>query len=400
MQNKKSLKRTLGPWLLLFFGLGNILGAGIYVLIGKVAGEAGYLAPVSFALAAVVAGLSAMSYAELSVRYPEAGGEVVYMQRAFGWSVFSIIIGVLIASAGILSSATILKGFAGYFQVLWPLPTSLIIVSAVSIIACVAVWGVKESLRVAALFTLLEIFGLLLVVVPGLNLSTITLQPITSQFEGMAPGVFAGVMAGAFLAFYAFIGFEDMVNMAEEVKQPEQNMPKAIVIALFVSTSLYFLVAVVSISYVTPAMLGQSDAPLSHVYEVITGRQPTLITLISLFAVSNGALVQIIMVSRLLFGMGREYPIFRVFNEVNSRTRTPVRATLLAAGLVLSLALWFPIKTLAEYTSSVVLLVFVGVNVAAIQLRRTQPKPLAGWRVPLPYLGIVATLYLLVVNYI
>ena len=143
MQNKKSLKRTLGPWLLLFFGLGNILGAGIYVLIGKVAGEAGYLAPVSFALAAVVAGLSAMSYAELSVRYPEAGGEVVYMQRAFGWSVFSIIIGVLIASAGILSSATILKGFAGYFQVLWPMPTSLIIVSAVSIIACVAVWGVK-----------------------------------------------------------------------------------------------------------------------------------------------------------------------------------------------------------------------------------------------------------------
>jgi len=396
MNQSPALKRNIGPWLLVFFGLGNILGAGIYVLIGKVASEAGYFAPLAFTIAALVAALSALSYAELSGRFPAAGGEVVYIQKAYKNSILSMLTGLLIAAAGLLSSSTILRGFAGYMQLFWPVSDSLIILLAVVAIGGIAIWGVKQSLRVAALFTIVEIIGLLLIMVPGMDWQTITLARLPEINIVTDPGVLAGVVTGAFLAFFAFIGFEDMVNLAEEVKDPSRTMPIAIIAALIISTGLYILISLVAVSHVSPAELGASDAPLSLVFTKITGQSPYVITLISLFAISNGALVQVVMISRLLFGMGSQFPLFSVFFQTGKLTGTPVRATLLAVVLILILALWFPLHRLAELTSTVILIVFIAVNASLIKVRRDEARyPGLLSRIQ-PWLGIVLTLFLLV----
>lgn len=397
MQEKVSLKRSLGLWLLVFYGLGNILGAGIYVLVGKVAGEAGYYAPLSFMLAAFVAAFTAFTYAELSARYPVAAGEAVYLQKGFERTWLSKLGGLLIAASGMLSAATMVRGFSGYMQVFVEQPDWLLIIVVLFILGLIAIWGISESIKIAAVFTLLEITGLLLIIIVGSSKldslpDVITTLPSLDDLK-----IWPGIFLGAFLAFYAFIGFEDMVNVAEEVKNPEKNMPRAIIIALIVSTLLYALVSVVAIVNLSPEELSESKAPLADVYTSATGQKPIVITLISLFAVINGALIQMIMASRIFYGMSNRGWLPSIFSQVYQRTQTPVFATVFVVLGIAFLALWFPLQKLAESTSYLILTIFFLVNIALLKIRKRYalPKNVRGYSAWVPVMGATGSLFLL-----
>ncbi len=368
------LHRRLGFWLLAFYGLGNILGAGIYVLVGQVAGHAGFYAPLSFLVAAVVAGFTAFTYAELSARFPVAAGVAVYVHEGFGIRQLSLAVGIVIALAGMLSAATLARGFAGYAGVFLPWPPSAFIVLLLAALTALAIYGIAESVKVAALFTLLELGGLLLIVTVGLpQLERLPeLAAAAPPLTSTAPWI--GIFLGAFLAFYAFLGFEDMVNVAEEVKNPQRNMPRAILFSIGAALLLYGGVALVAVATLSPAELAATDAPLAEVYRRATGAKPVVITAIAMFAVVNGALIQIIMASRVFYGMARRGWLPAWLARVSPRTHTPVVATLLVGAIILALALGFPLVRLAEGTSYLILLIFMLVNAALLRIRR-RPAP-------------------------
>lgn len=382
------LKRSLNLTLITFYGLGNILGAGIYVLIGKVAGAAGMYAPLAFVVACVVATFTALSYAELSSRYPVSAGEAVYIEEGFGYRRLSMLVGLLVSLAAAVSAATITHGFVGYLQVFVDINPVLAMTLVLLVLTGIAAAGVKHAVGFAAALTIVEITGLLIVIFAGgdalfdLPERSGELIPDFSVVTGIA------VLAGGFLAFYAFLGFEDMVNVAEEVKNPERNMSLAIIISLVIATLFYFLVALIAVLSVPPAQLSASDAPLALVYETVSGRQPVAISLISLFAVVNGALIQIIMISRILYGMSVRQWLPPFFSEVNQRTHTPVKSTFIVGGFVWLMAIAFPIVTLAKATSFFVLAVFVLVNLALIRIKRRNNDG-KGYTVWVPILGVV-----------
>src|SRR5690606_2323441 len=230
MAKKASLRRSLNLPLVTLYGLGNILGAGIYVLVGKVAGAAGGSATLAFLIAMAIAGLTAFSYMELASRYPVSASVSVYLHKAFGKRWLSVMIGLAMVISGIASAAALAQGFAGYLGSLLGVPILIASVGIILLVGLVAVKGIGESASVAATFTVVEIVGLLLIVWFGREaLGSVNISDIASIDQ--AKGV-SGVMAGAFLAFYAFIGFEDMVNVAEEVKDPRRTMPRAILLSL------------------------------------------------------------------------------------------------------------------------------------------------------------------------
>ena len=392
------LSRSLGLTLITLYGLGNILGAGIYVLIGEVVGAAGMGAPMAFIMAAIVAALSAFTYGELAARFPVSAGEAVYVHEAFDLHWLSMTVGLLIAAAGMVSAATLARGFAGYFQVLVDLPDALLIVSVVVALGFIAAWGIKSSVRIAATLTIIEAGGLVMIVaVAGGNLDTVPENlPRMLLLEG--DSTLSGLVLGAFLAFFAFIGFEDMVNVAEEVEHPERNLPLGILIALCVSTVIYLLVVLAALTSVPMEKLAGSKAPLALVYQHATGGSPVVISSIGLLAVVNGALVQIIMAARIFYGMSVNGWLPRVLRTVNPRTRTPVIATVVVVVIVVTLALWFPLVGLASTTSFLVLTVFGVVNLTLVALKRRQPEAAGVMPCPLwvPVAGATASFGLLV----
>ena len=394
------LHRSIGLYLLTFYGLGNILGAGIYVLIGKVAGSAGLYAPVSFTIAALVAGFTAFSYAELSARLPVSAGEAVYLEHALGKRWLSLTVGILIALAGMVSAATISRGFVGYLDVFVTLPPAMAITALLLVLGGLAAWGISQSVKFAAFLTLLEIVGLVLVIIVAGDSLTQLPDRLPELLPPAEPLVWQGIFMGAFLAFYAYIGFEDMVNVAEEVKDPQQTLPRAIVLALVISTVLYLLVSLVATLTLPAEALARSDAPLALIYKSATGREPVLITQIALFAVVNGALIQIIMVSRVFYGMAAQGWLsarLAGLAHVHAVTRTPLQATGLVTTMVLIMALWLPLLTLARITSFIVLVVFALVNLALLMIKRRDPAPAGVSVYPswLPVTALLLTLLLL-----
>lgn len=388
-----ALKRSLSLTLVTLYGLGNILGAGIYVLIGKVAANAGQYAPLSFLVASILAGLTAFTYAELSSRYPVSAGEAVYIQAGFNLKLLSSTVGLLIILAGIVSAATICRGFVGYFHQFVPVPETLVIVLLVSVLGALAAWGIIESVRIAALLTLVELLGLLLVLWVAAPTGEAIVEGLHSMTASIALSDWHGIMLGGILAFYAYIGFEDMVNVAEEVRNPVVNLPRAILIALVVSTLLYMAVALVAITSVPVAELANSDAPLAFIYQHATGTAPTVISIIAMFAVVNGALIQIIMASRVCYGLSRQGWLPPIFSRVNQSTRTPLVATLLVSLSILIMALWLPVETLARGASLLLLMVFSLVNLALWRIKRRADAAPAGFSVPrwIPATGFVSS---------
>jgi APA family basic amino acid/polyamine antiporter len=393
------LKRSLTTPLLVFYGLGNILGAGIYVLIGEVAGIAGYRTPLAFATAAIAVSFTAFSYAELAARFPLSAGEAVYVEEGFGLTWLSRAVGILIALAGMVSAATLANGFVGYLGLFVTAPAPLSLALVLVGLGTLAAWGIRQSVMVASLITLVEILGLLMVLaVAGDNLAR--LPAVMPELVPQEASDWPLVLSGAFLAFYAFIGFEDMVNVAEEVVAPERTLPRAIVLALVIATLLYAAVALVAVLSVAPDRLAASDAPLALVYEQATGQPAWALGLISLFAVINGVLIQMIMASRIFYGMADRGWLPAALSRVHPRRRTPLNATVLVTLVVLALALALDLVALAALTSTLILVVFLLVNGALLRIRARQPapagiRPVAAW---VPWLGLGCSAALLTVQ--
>lgn len=388
-----NLKRSLSLPLVTFYGIGTILGAGIYVLVGKVAGFAGMFTPLAFLLALALAGFSAFSYAELSARFPKSAGEAVYVQEGLGWRHLSILVGVGITFAGTISVATLLHGFVGYLQVFVGMPAELVIISLALIIGLVVAWGITESVLIATLMTLVEIGGLVLIIWVTRN----SFSDLPARLPEMMPplewAAWSGITMGSFIAFYAFLGFEDIVNVAEEVRDPRRNLPRAIILALLITTLFYLVVTVVSVLTMPTIQLAQTDAPLALLYTHVTGRSPVIITLISLIAVLNGALVQVIKASRVIYGMSRQGWIPPVLGVVNPRTRTPLLATGIVTGLVMVFALWLPLLSLAKLTSFITLVVFALINFSLLQIKIRSPEPEGIRTIPfwVPVMGFICS---------
>ena len=404
MTDTPTLKRSLSLPLITFYGLGTIIGAGIYVLIGVVASKAGMFSPLAFLLAAFIAGFTAFSYAELSSRLPRSAGEAVYIQEAFGKRWLSTIIGWSVVAIGLVSAATIANGFVGYLKIFIEIPDWLSITCLVISLGLIAAIGISQSVWIATIITLIEIGGLVYVlVVAGDNFSQIParLPELIPSFEISA---WNGIFVGAFLAFYAFIGFEDMVNVAEEVKDAPRTLPKAIIIALVVSTFLYLAIALIAVLALPVNELATSSAPLALIVEnsvVSNGNNPTLfISAISLIAVINGALIQIIMASRVLYGMGNNGMAPHRFAKIHPRTQTPLIATGLAVLAVLVLALWLPLVTLAQTTSYITLTIFAVVNLALIRLKLHTPHVPETVHYPLwvPIMGALLSIIFLAIQ--
>ena len=380
--DKPELKRSLSLTLITLYGLGNILGAGIYVLIGKVVASAGVFTPWSFLLASMLAGLTAFSYAELSSRYPVSAGEAVYLQAGFQIKFLSVGVGILIILAGIVSAATIARGFVGYFQQFWVVPGQLVTTILLISLAALAIWGIVESIRIAAFFTVLEITGLLMIIWVAIPDAATFVSTVETMSRPDSFGEWNGILLGGILAFFAFIGFEDMVNVAEEVKHPLKNLPRAILIALTVSTVLYMVIALIAIAAGSLEELGQSEAPLAMIYQRAQGSSPLLISAIAMVAVVNGALIQIIMASRVCYGLAKQGWIPAIFGRINETTRTPIIATLVVSGLILIMALWLPLETLARSTSFLLLMIFSLINISLWRIQRNPDLPRAGFAIP------------------
>jgi amino acid transporter len=392
MTNSPALRRSLNLPLVILYGLGNILGAGIYVLIGKVAGEAGYLAPFAFLMASLIAGITAFSFCELTARFPVSAGEAAYIREGFRLPYLSLGVGLLIILTGVVSAATMTKGFVGYLNVFVELPPWLVIICLLALLGVVAVWGIAESVTVAAAFTVLEIAGLLLI----LYVAMPALEQLPARKDDFIPTmdltVWSGVFGGAFLAFYAYVGFEDMVNLAEEVKDSRRNLPIAILLALAIATTIYVLIALSSVLILTPEQLQLSDSPLSDIYRAATNENPWFISIVSLCAVINGALIQIIMGSRVVYGLAKQGLVPEALAKINPRTQTPVFSTCIITGLIVIAAMWLPIETLARATSYLLLLLFCMVNLALVRIKRRDTERLATFTVPMyvPYVGFIS----------
>lgn len=402
LKKKFDLKRDVSLTLLVFYGLGNILGAGIYVLIGKIAGISGIFIPFSFMIACIVVLFTALSYAELSSRFPYSAGEALYAKEAFDSKTLSIAIGVIISLSGILSSATILHGFNGYISQFINLPPYITSTLVISILCIVCILGIGQSVKVASILTVVEIFGLFYIIFIGVDklpFDTIEFSKLIPPFE---ISIWYSISLGAFLAFYAFIGFEDMVNIAEEVKEPTKTMPKAIIIALLVATIIYILVALVSVLAIEPKTLAQSTSPLADVYAKLTQKDPILLSFIGMFAVINGALIQIIMVSRVFYGMSMNKWIPSIFSNVNEKTRTPIFATVFASISILVFTLWLPILTLANLTSFLIFVVFTLMNIALIKIKiqRETAENIISYPIYVPIIGIVINISMLLIQFI
>lgn len=407
------LKRRLSLILVVLYGLGVTIGAGIYVLIGETAAQAGIYAPMAFGVSAMVMAFSAATFSEFVGRLPLSAGESAYIQFGFGSRMMALIVGCIVMLAGIVSSATISLGSAGYLAALltpvlevdraWLV---LLILLFVTLIACI---GILESVAFAAVFTVIEIGGLIAIIAGGF----LTQPDLISQLPSVVPDtldgeVWATVLSASLLAFFAFIGFEDMVNVAEEVRDPERTMPRAIFITLVIATSLYFLVAAIAVLSVPLDELAASTAPLGLVFGAVTNLPPAVVSAIAIIATFNGIVIQVIMASRVLYGMGDQGTIpgrvGRLLAFVSERTGTPIVATAFVAVIIAVLALNFDISGLATLTSQLILAVFVLVNLALVRVKWRERKgsiePVGPhiFQVPImiPVLGAVLSLCLLV----
>jgi amino acid transporter len=371
-----TLARSLSLLHATLYGLGVTIGAGIYVLIGAAAARAGMHAPLAFVIAAALMALSAASFAELACRLPVAAGEAAYAREAFRSDRIATAVGLLVIAIAIVSAAAISIGSAGYLGVFLPVPEPVLIVGVVVAMGAIAAWGVKEAVSFAGAMTVIEIVGLLLLILAGVGSGTDVVTRLPEIVPPLAnPAVCVGIASTTLLAVFAFIGFEGLANVAEEVRDPERTLPRAILLTLAVSTLLYVLVVWISLVAVGPSELARSSAPLALVFERLTGASPWTMGSIAVVATLNGIIVQIIMASRVLYGLARQGGLPAAFGKVNQATRTPLVATVFTTALVLLLAVTFPLYHLADLTSRLTLIVFAVVNISLIRIKKRGDMP-------------------------
>lgn len=368
-----ALRRRLGLSLLVLYGVGITIGAGIYVLIGAVAGHAGVYAPWAFVLAAVVMALTVASYTELSTRFPVSAGEAAYVRAAFESRLLSTLTGVLTIAIGVVSSAAVALGSAGYFAQFVDLPQGFTVVFVVVALGAVAAWGILESVLLASVFTMIEVGGLVAIIAAAIYADL----PIASAFTQIPPlevGALSGIAFASLLAFFAFVGFEDLANVVEEAKVPHRDIPRAMVLTLLISTVLYVVVAAIAINAVAVDRLSSSSAPLSLVFREVAGISPVTISAIAIVATLNTILAQMTMAARVVYGMARQGDLPGIAGRVHPRTATPLLATALITLLVIALALSVSFERLAESTSVATLIIFALVNLSLLRLRHRRVR--------------------------
>jgi APA family basic amino acid/polyamine antiporter len=370
VENKGGLIRALGLVALIIYGVGDILGAGIYAIIGKIAGHAGPLTWLSFAIAMGVALLTALSYSELGSRFPQSGGVSIYIQEAFDRKWLSVFAGILLFCATIFSMSTLSQAFVGYLGGFGlHLPHWLGISGFFILLLLINIRGIKQSSVANIVSTTVEVGGLLIVLACGLlYLSKSNYQPISTPPTAM-PNM-SDVLQGAALAFFAFTGFEDLANVAEEVRQPEKNLPRAILSSLAIAGLLYLGVSWMATAIIPGSELSQSNAPLLDVVSKSYPSMPTyLFSIIAIFAVSNTTLLNYITASRLLYGMSKTNLLPRFLQTVHSKYHTPYIAILTIFPLVLVLGLMGTLAELASSTSAIVLTVFSFSCIALLKIK-------------------------------
>ena len=393
MGQQEKLQRHIGLAALAVYGIGDILGAGIYGLIGKAAGEMGNAIWIAFLMSMVAAGLTGLSYASLGSRYPKAGGAAYVAHRAFRSNFLAYVIGLAALASGITSMATGSRAFAGY---LWTLiggavPMSLLIVAFCLMIASVVIRGIRESMWMNLLCTSIEVGGLILILVTGAKfLGSVDYMSAVSVSNPSGDISISLVLSGAVLTFFSFVGFEDIINVAEEVKEPERNVPRAILIAVAVSSLIYVGISLVAVSVVPAAELARSQAPLVDV----VGRAapwfpPTAFSFVAMFAVANTALLNFLMGSRLIYGMAGQGLLPKVLARVNKRTHTPLVSSFVLLVILLALALSGDISSLGRATSVLLLACFFAVNIALVVLKHRKGEAKGRFEVPtfVPILG-------------
>lgn len=388
------LRRRLGLPLLVLYGVGITIGAGIYVLIGAVAGHAGRFAPWSFGLAAAAMAATVGSYAELATRYPVSAGEAAYARAAFNSHAAALVTGLTTVAIGIVSSATVALGAAGYIGQFVGWPPGVIVLVVVLALGAVAAWGILESVLLASLFTLIEAGGLIVIIVAALY-AGVDFAPAVFTPPPFEAATLSGIAYASLLAFFAFIGFEDLANVVEEAKDPHRDIPRAMVWTLIITTALYVAIAAIAVTAVSPAALAASPAPLSLVFQAVTDISPVTIIVIAIVATLNTILAQMTMAARVIYGLGRQGELPAGAGRVHPRTGTPIIATALIVIATILLALFVPFERLAEWTSLATLLVFAAVNLSLLLLRaRHVAAPGPHVRVPLwiPVVGLVTCL--------
>jgi amino acid transporter len=370
----EKLNRSISLPMLILYGLGTMVGGGFYALLGEIAGEAALFTPLAFFLSGLLAFISATSFAELSSRFPFSAGEARYAQEGFSNKIFSTFVGWLVILTGIVSSAALAVATAGFLQDFITVPPIVAILCLVLAMGAIAGWGIGKSVTFVAIISVIEIGALIYIVfVAGDSLVEL---PNRWQ-ELIVPQInthWLGVFSGAFLGFYAFVGFEDMVNMAEEVKDVRKNLPIAILVSIFLTTIIYIVVSTIAVLTVSPEMLSGSNIPVAEILRGHGTFSMKMLGVVSLLTGINGALVQIIMASRVVYGLSKKDQAPTFLGKVSSKTKTPLRATSAITLIVLVLAIFFPLQTLAESTSFIILIIFAIVNLSLWLIKGKQNK--------------------------
>jgi APA family basic amino acid/polyamine antiporter len=390
------LKRALGLWHITLMSVGVILGAGIYVIIGEAAGLSGAGLWLSFIFAALVASFTGLSYAELASRFPHAGAEYVYITNTFGRTL-AWITGWLLIVSSVIAAATVAVGFANYFSALFHTSVILIAIATVLVCGSILIAGIKETAFITILFTVIEASGLIIIILIGVPyLGSVNYLELANGLQGV---IEAGV-----LIFFSYIGFESIARLAEETREPERTIPKAILLSIAITTVIYILVGIAAVSVVPWQDLAQAAAPLGLVAQRAYGDQLfAVLSVIALFSTFNTVLILLLSGSRLVYGIAEYQALPRVFVSVSKKLRTPWLAIISVVLASLCFIFVGDLATIANLANFTIFIIFLLVNAAVIYLRYKKPvvsgfkTPLAIGKLPiLPLLGIVASLFMLV----
>lgn len=397
-----SLRRSLSLPMLTLYGLGVTVGAGIYVLIGATTAAAGAQAWIAFLLASGVVAFTAFSYAELSTRYPVSAGEAAYVEAGLRRRWIATGVGLLVALSGMVSASAVAIGAAGYLTGLTGVAQPVLVTCIVLIMGLVAWWGISQSVTVAGIVTVLEILGLAFVIFWGFTMADRAGVQPAELWPATDAAVWSGIAAASLLAFFAFIGFEDMVNVAEEVKDPTRTMPRAIFLTLILATVLYVATCIAVLISVPIDALAGSAAPLMLVFANAPDAVQAGFSAVAIVATMNGVLIQMIMASRVVYGLADRGQLPALLAHISPRTRTPTVATACVAATILCLSLVFPIEHLAGWTSQIVLGVFVLINLSLIRLKARAPVAGDHFRTPLfvPVLGVITSTLLFLSGFV
>ncbi|WP_353628362.1 APC family permease (plasmid) [Sulfitobacter sp. TCYB15] len=398
---KTELKRVMGPGLLLLFVVGDVLGTGIYALTGEVAAKVGGIVWLPFLVAFVLATVTACSYLELVTKYPKAAGAALYTQKAFGVHFLTFLVAFAVMSSGITSASTASQAFAENFGKSFGLGDGAFLITAISIgfmvlLGLINLRGVGESVKANVVLTCIELTGLLIIIMIGAAALMGGQGDFGRAFDFSSAGeqgLFWPVIAATTLAFFAMVGFEDSVNMAEEAKNPSRIFPKVLLGGLLITGVIYLLVSITAIALVDAEALGEGATPLLKVVEAGAPWFPlSVFGIITMCAVANSALINTLMASRLLYGMAQEKVLPSILGKVLPKRRTPYTAIVFTTGLAIALITFVgAVPDLGGTTALLLLAVFTLVNIAVLVLRSDTVEhdhftsPLG-----LPYIGAIS----------